>query len=132
MPPVTKPRVLIVDDEPETIRGLTLGLRSRGYPVEAAFNAAEAIRLLGDPSRFGMVVTDYSMPGINGIEFLGVVRAGCGPLPVILMTAYGNTDVLVDALRNNCDGFIEKPFTVEEIITEIERVLHGRADSRWP
>ena len=115
--------ILIVDDEVEQLRTLQIGLRRRSYEVMTASRPEAALQKLnqGD-SRFDMVLTDYAMPGMNGLEFLKKIRMDHKDLFVILMTAYGKKEVIVDALRNQCNGFIEKPFTMDELIEEIERV----------
>ena len=117
-----KPRILIVDDEPQTLRSLNLSLRSRGYQSDSAVKVSDAMQMLQSEPQFDMLLTDYSMPDLNGVQFLRTIRAKKINLPVIMMTAYGHKDVLVDALRNQCNGFIEKPFTIEGLIAEIERV----------
>ena len=121
------PTILIVDDEVEQLRTLQIGLRRRNYEVMTASKPDEALqKLFEDATRFDMVLTDYAMPGMNGLEFLKKIRIDHKDLFVILMTAYGKKEVIVDALRNQCNGFIEKPFTMEELIEEIERVRLSR------
>ena len=120
---MTENKILIVDDEEEQLRTLQLGLRRKGYNVSTAKSGAQAIaRLCDQDGEFDMVVTDFAMPGMDGLTFLKKIRSQNKNLPVMLMTAYGKKEVLVDALRNHCNGFIEKPFTMSEFIDEIERV----------
>jgi DNA-binding NtrC family response regulator len=73
-------------------------------------------------AKIDLVLSDYVMPGLNGIELLKRIRENHGSLPVILMTAYGEKDLIIEALRNRCDSFLEKPFTLDQLIQEIERV----------
>jgi two-component system, chemotaxis family, chemotaxis protein CheY len=69
-----------------------------------------------------IVITDYLMPEMNGIELLQAVRSSYGQLPVVLVTAYGSKKVLAEALQNGCNGFLEKPFTPAQLYGEIERI----------
>jgi DNA-binding NtrC family response regulator len=72
-----------------------------------------------------LVVADYLMPTMNGLDLLAAVRRSHPALPVILMTAYARTSLVVEASRNRCDGFIEKPFNFDQLVAEIERIkLH--------
>ena len=114
--------ILVVDDEKDQLKSLNLGLRRKGYSVLEASNAEDALRLL-DNSRNGidMVLTDYAMSGTNGMELLKKIREERGLLPVIMMTAHGEKGLVIDALRNRCDSFIEKPFTLEQLLQEIKR-----------
>jgi CheY-like chemotaxis protein len=120
--------ILVVDDEKVQIETLRRALRSKGYQVFEALNAIEALDQLESMTyRIDMVLTDYVMPGKDGIELLKKIREKYGELPVIIMTAYGEKGMLIDAMRNRCDGFIEKPFNVDQLINEIQRVL-GKFD----
>lgn len=127
MPDPSNETILIVDDELETRRVLQLSLRGRGYATEAVENGQQAISLYLNGKRYGMLLTDYSMPGMNGVDLLKTVRTIEKRLPVILMTAYGQKELLVEALRNDVDGFIEKPFDIEALIAEIQRVRRAAA-----
>lgn len=115
--------VLIVDDEIVQVENLSIGLGSRGYHVLQAFSGLEALNLLeNDTFKIDLVITDYAMPGMNGMELLQNIRWKHGNLPVIMMTAYVQRDIVLDALRNQCNGFIDKPFTLEQLLQEIDRV----------
>lgn len=79
-----------------------------------------------------MVITDYLMPGMTGIDLLVAIRKRAPTLPVVLMTAYGETKLVIEALKNKCDGFLEKPFTLDHLIQEIEAVNAGRLHGKTP
>ena len=114
--------IMIVDDEIVQIESLRRGLRSRGYSVSHASNGMEALdQLTKNATAIDLVITDYSMPSMNGIELLREIRRQYGNLPVIIMTAYGQKELVIDALRHRCDSYIEKPFTLDHLIHEIER-----------
>ena len=115
--------VLIVDNEIVQVENLGIGLSSRGYHVLQALSGHEALNLIeNDALEIDLVITDYAMPGINGMELLQNIRLRHGDLPVILMTAHGERDIVLDALRNQCNGFIDKPFTLDNLLHEIDRV----------
>jgi len=115
--------ILIVDDEKEATRTLHLGLRTQGYRALSANRGEEALKILSQRPEIEVILTDYSMPGMSGIELLQAIRAQKRGFPVIMMTAYGEKEVLVRAIKNSCNGFIEKPFSISEMINEIERVI---------
>lgn len=114
--------ILVVDDEKVQIETLRRGLRSKGHKVFEALSVDEALsKLSDDDHEIDLVITDYLMSGDNGLNLLKKIRDLYETLPVILMTAYGEKKLLVDALRNRCNGYIDKPFTLDELMQEIER-----------
>jgi signal transduction histidine kinase len=121
--------VLIVDDEIVQIETLGRGLRTRGYGVCFALNGEDALEKLYDETRtIDMVITDYAMPEMNGLSLLKRIRKRDQSLPVIMMTAYADKALVIAALRNRCESFIEKPFTLDQLIREIERASVHRPE----
>jgi len=115
--------ILIVDDERDQVESLARGLRKQKFFVLEAHGSQEALEHLESPSnRVDMVITDYAMPDMDGLELLKEIRSRYDYIPVIIMTAYGNKDLIIEAIRNSCDSFIEKPFTLDGLLTEIDRV----------
>ncbi len=116
--------VLIVDDDIVQLETLRRGLRSRGHKVLEALNADEALKQFGRPkhTQIDLVLSDYIMPGMNGLDLLKRIRQDYSSLPFIIMTAYGEKDLVIEALRNRCDSFIEKPFTLDQLMDEVDRV----------
>ena len=116
--------ILVVEDDKVQLESLRRGLRNKGHQVLEALSAEEALNRFthSNMTKIDLVLSDYVMPGLNGIELLKRIRENHGSLPVILMTAYGEKDLVIEALRNRCDSFLEKPFTLDQLIQEIERV----------
>ncbi len=120
----SKVNILVVDDEAVQIETLSRGLKSRGYQVDHALNGKEALKKIQHKlTKVDMVITDYAMPEMNGLSLLKNIRKSDRKLPVIMMTAYGDKEIVIDALRNRCDSFIEKPFTLEQLMEETEKTL---------
>ena len=116
--------IMIVDDEEVQIETLRRGLRGRKFNVVGALNGDEAMKCLDDENTcIDLVITDYSMPGMNGIELLQKIREKDHFIPVIMMTAYGEKSLVIKAMRNSCDGFIEKPFTLEMLMRDIDETM---------
>ncbi|MFC1591189.1 response regulator [Thermodesulfobacteriota bacterium] len=115
--------ILIIDDEKTAIETLTRGLRVKGYSVTGVLTAASALALIDtQKDSIAMVITDYIMPDMDGMELLDEIRKRHKTLPVILVTAYASKQILVEAMRKKCSGFLEKPFTLEQLHSEIQRV----------
>jgi two-component system sensor histidine kinase/response regulator len=116
--------VLVVDNDMVQLESLRRGLRTRGYQVIEASSSEEVLKHFthSDMTTVDLILSDYVMPRLNGIELLKKIRQNHSSLPFILMTAYGDKDLVIEALRNRCNGFIEKPFTLDQLMEEIERV----------
>lgn len=114
--------VLIVDDEIVQIETLRRGLRTRGCRVLDALSGKEALAHIAGSDTIDLVITDYAMPEMNGMELLEKIREKDKTMPVFMMTAYGDKDLVVEAMRHRCDGFLDKPFTLEELLD----VINGR------
>lgn len=115
--------ILVVDNETLQLKSIKLGLRTEGHAVTTALDGREALQHLQDaPEPFDLMLTDYLMPGINGLALLQEVKRLQPMLPVILMTAYGRKDLVIEALKSQCSGFIEKPFRLDQLLAEITRV----------
>lgn len=115
--------VLVVDNEIVQLENLRIGLTERGYHVLQAQSGPEALNLIEtEVLEIDLVITDYEMPEMNGIELLQNIRWKQGNLPVILMTAYGQRDIALEAFRNHCNGYIDKPFSLDQLLHVIHTV----------
>lgn len=118
-------RVLIVDDE-ETIR-LALGrfLRSRGYDVDTAASAAEALEQIG-PGHYAVMICDIRMPGMTGLELLPLVRERDPDMAIMMLTAVDDTSTAAESLALGAMEYLMKPIELGELQLAVERVLHRR------
>ena len=116
-------RVLLVDDEEVVLNALGAILNYLGYRVDAKTNGYEAlIALFGDPSGFDLVITDYFMPGMKGIEFSARVLESRPEMPIILMTG-GDPEMEIEAKAIGIREFIQKPIDVADLARTIGRAF---------
>lgn len=119
--------ILVVDDEPVMLDSIRIALESNGHRVIGFRRPLEALRHLSSSAvSIGLVITDYLMPGMTGLELLEMIREKHADLPVILMTAYSETALVIQALKHHCDGFIEKPFRPDQLLAEFDRIEQDR------
>lgn len=112
--------ILVVDDEVMMLESIKIGLISKGYNVIGFNNGQQVLEYLtGDEHGIDLVITDYLMPIINGMDLLLAIRQRHQTLPVLIMTAYADTGLVLEAFKNGCNGFVEKPFSREQLINEI-------------
>ncbi|HSD88769.1 MAG TPA: sigma-54 dependent transcriptional regulator [Kofleriaceae bacterium] len=122
--------VLLVDDEPGVLFTLSEVLTERGHRVLTARSGPEALNRLEDAET---VVTDLSMPGMDGLELMTQIVARDPSLPVLLLTAHGSERVAVAAMKQGAYDYLSKPFDIDEVAVVIERALearHLRVDNR--
>ncbi len=120
-----KARILIVDDDSLTRYSLKELLRLEGYPVETAEDGAVALQMLGE-NRFDVVISDISMPGLNGFELLKEIKHTCPDTIVLLITAYGKIEDAVNGIKRGAYEYITKPLNDDEVKLSIERALEQR------
>jgi DNA-binding NtrC family response regulator len=117
-------RILVVDDEATIRISLVEALTAAGYEVDDAETGEEALaRCHADD--FDLLVTDLKLPGISGLEILQALRNQNRSLPVILMTAYGDVDTAVSAMRLGAYDYITKPFKLAEIRQQVRGALRA-------
>ncbi len=117
----TQPRVLVVDDEPQIVRGLKIILRSAGYSVEAAENKADALALLAARPPDALVL-DLVLPDGEGVEVCREVRQW-SRLPILVLSAVGDEREKVRALDAGADDYVTKPFGTDELLARLRAVL---------
>src|SRR6267154_2079607 len=115
------PSVLIVDDEKHTREGLQQAL-AENYDVSIAANADEAFNLM-DAQPFDVVLTDLRMPGKSGLKVIDKALAAASRPAVLMMTAYGNIDTAVEAMKRGAVDFLTKPVNIERLEVLIQRAL---------
>ena len=118
-------RVLIVDDEEVLCRSLKMDFEEDGYMVKVSNSGEHALELLSefDPA---VVLLDLRLPGINGIEVLKKITAYDPDIAVIIMTAFGDTTITVEAVKCGAFHFINKPFELEELKKLVRQAIKGQ------
>src|SRR5207248_3964185 len=122
----TEHRILVVDDERSIVDAVATALRYEGYPVEEAATGREALAAVArhEPD---LVVLDWMLPDIEGIEVGRRMRAQGFKTAVLFLTAKDATENKVDALRAGGDDYVTKPFSLAEIVARIQAILRRSA-----
>ena len=120
--------ILVVDDDEDILRLLSIRLRARGFRVSTAASAEEALaRIAVDPPR--AVVSDVRLPGRDGLALFEEIRSTRPTLPVILLTAHGTIPDAVDATSRGVFGYLTKPFDSQVLLEKIDQALQLSAPS---
>lgn len=118
-----KKRILAIDDELLILKTIRFRLEREGYEVHTAQEAEVAMELL-DTQTYDLVITDLLMPVHSGLEIIQKAKQVSGSkLPVITLSAAGLEKNVIDAFRIGADDFINKPFSPEELVIRIKKLL---------
>jgi DNA-binding NtrC family response regulator len=117
-----KQSILVVEDEAKLRRLVELQLVEEGFLASSAPDAETALKMLNKQT-FDLVVTDFKLPGMTGLEFLHAAKNIDANLPVIMMTAYGTVESAVDAMKAGASDYVLKPFSLAELILVIRKEL---------
>ena len=124
----SKPRILIVEDEPGIVDFLEMGLRHEGFEVQSELDGLSGLRAF-EATPPSLVILDIMLPGIDGMELCRRIRARSS-VPVIMLTAKGDVESRVDGFGAGADDYIPKPFRFEELLARVLAVLRRAGEPR--
>ncbi|MCA1813439.1 MAG: response regulator [Halobacteriales archaeon] len=123
------PTILLVDDEPDILDSLQALLEHEqaGVRVVTASSGPEALEKL-KAQRVDLIITDYKMPGMNGLEFLAAAGEFAAGIPRILITAFPDLDVAIRAINEaGIENFVTKPFESKTVVEQVRTALLKRS-----
>lgn len=118
----THTNILLVEDDASLSAVLADYLHSKGYTIETAVNGKEAWELILI-KHYDIVLTDITMPNMNGFELLKSIRSKYTQLPVVMLSARNDRDSIIHAYEFGCDDYVTKPFSMDILICKIEAIL---------
>lgn len=122
----TKIKILVVDDEPGLCVGIQEGLRREGYVVDAARDAATALKMATE-TLYNLIVSDVKMPGPSGLELLAQIREHSRDTLFILMTAFSTVENAVEAMRLGAYDYLPKPIDLKRLRLQVQKALEYQA-----
>ena len=120
----TTAKIMVVDDEKLICQNMEKVLSKSNYEVSYAISAEEAMEKMAKEV-FSLLISDVVMPGMNGLEFLKLVKDQWPVTKVMMITAYAATDIALKAMRLGAVDYIPKPFTPDELRSKVQRALAG-------
>jgi len=117
-------RVLVVEDEAHLAQGLRFNLQAEGHAVEVASDGETALdRLLGKKERFDAIVLDVMLPGKSGFDVAALLRAKKNYVPILMLTARGRPEDVLEGFASGADDYLAKPFELAILIARLESLL---------
>jgi OmpR-family two-component system manganese-sensing response regulator len=116
------PKLLLVDDDVELVRSLSRWLQAENYTVDAAHSGEDALQLVS-ASGYDLIVLDWNMPGLTGLEVCRRLRKSGNPTPVLFLTARGDVAHKESGLDSGADDFLCKPFDLRELGARMRSLL---------
>ncbi len=120
-----EPKILLVEDDTAGREMGLFNLRKAGYDAHGAQDGAQGLERF-DSVRPDLVITDVKMPGMSGMDLLREIKKRSDDVPVIVITAYANVDLAVDAMKAGAFDFIGKPFSRDHLLLVVEKALERK------
>lgn len=119
-------KILLVEDEKKTVQFIKKGLEENGYQVDTAEDGTLG-KKLAFSNTYNLIITDVIMPGIGGRELCKELRTGQIETPILMLTALGDTDDVVEGLDSGADDYLSKPFEFKELLARIRSLTKRQA-----
>jgi two-component system copper resistance phosphate regulon response regulator CusR len=120
-------RILLVEDETSIADFIKEGLTEEGFAVDVAYNGKTGVQLAHDNiSEYDVMLLDWMLPGMSGIEICRSVRKENAEVPIIFLTARDTTDDVVFGLEAGANDYIRKPFVFEELLARIRVLMRNK------
>ena len=121
-------RVLVVEDEAHLAEGLRFNLEAEGHSVQVAGDGESAIdRLLKRHDKFDAVVLDVMLPGVNGFDVVSALRKAKNYVPVLILTARGRAEDVLEGFAAGADDYLPKPFELPIFLARLQGLLRRSA-----
>jgi len=120
--PIARKRILIVEDEPDIIRGLTDSLEFEGFEVASTSLGRDGVRIMRERGA-DCVLLDLMLPDINGYQVCEEIRAFSAVVPIIILTARGQESDKIRGLEAGADDYVTKPFSIGELLARIKAIF---------
>lgn len=123
--------ILLIDDDP-VVRSLASGiLRKNGYNVQTAKEGKEGLGMIAENVP-DLVITDYQMPGMSGMDVLAKLKEINPALPVIMLTAFGDASLTIKTMQTGAFDYIEKPINPKELVDTVKNGLQASESMQKP
>jgi len=123
-----KKRILIADDEAALLHTMAFTLKRKGYEVETAIDGESAYKKIMEKyfndKLYDLLITDIQMPGLSGLELVKKIRQTGIKTPILAITGFGNKKISAELLRAGCEDYLDKPFSMNEFINHISKILN--------
>ena len=115
-------KILLIDDDEGLNHFLTRFFSRKGYEVTTCLTGEDAVGIINEKT-FDLILLDYKMPGLNGLDTLTEIKNAQVKTPVIIMTAYGSTDTAIEAMKRGAYDYLRKPFERKELSRIVSEAL---------
>jgi DNA-binding response OmpR family regulator len=122
-------RILIIDDDATVRRSLEVALKKNGYEVDVAENGQEAIKK-SKAKLYNLALVDLRLPDMDGIELLTSMREAAPKMVKIIITGYPSQENAIEAVNRGADGYMVKPYTMEELLRKIKEQLQKQQEAK--
>src|SRR5262245_26434449 len=125
--PASGKKVLVVDDDPETVQGLAAILKEDGYQVDVVGSAEEALERFS-VTTYHLLLTDLLLPGKSGVELTKTVHDAAPATAIVLITGHATVKTAVSALKRGANDYLRKPVSPKKLKERVQALLEGRPD----
>ena len=119
---ITKPSILLVEDEENLHEALKMNLELEGYGVTSAFDGAKAMKAVQN-EYFDLIILDVMIPEIDGFTVTQNIRLSNTEIPILILSAKGSSEDRVTGLRKGVDDYLTKPFNLEELLLRVHKLI---------